>query len=374
LSREYKEAPVEAIRLDYSKLREALVASRREKTAKFDVVLIDDPWFTEFAPSLLPLSNVPAALLSDVVPASLRLARYPYGTGELRALPFVGNTQLLFVRKDIRADFGWAGLPADWQALASQAKQVAPLARQFGKQRAFGYAIHGESGAPIVSDFLPIYWSFGGRLLNEDAGPKKVLLDDHAFIDALQIYRTLMEASPPGAIDFDWSQMTSAFVTGAMFELNWPVAIPTIEGALGQDSFGDRWDVSLPPAGKVRTTSMIGNWLLAIPNWAPNPRLAEAERFAVWALANQEKAAYALAPPTRRSVFEKLASERGKGYYATILKALELSTPRDRDEHWSEIETAVSDTVKAYLKDKTGAEEATSALRSRLTSIIEQRP
>ncbi|MBV8187383.1 MAG: extracellular solute-binding protein [Alphaproteobacteria bacterium] len=372
LSRDYKEARVEAIRLGYSKLREQLVASRRNKTADFDVILIDDPWFTEFAPSLLPLRNVPADLLSDVVPASLRLARYPYGTGELRALPFVGNTELLFVRKDIRADFGWTGMPTEWQALASQAKQVAPLARQRGKKGTFGYAIHGESGAPIVSDFLPIYWSFGGRLLSEGEGPKKVLLDEGAFIDALQVYRTLMQASPPNAITFDWSEMTSAFVAGSMFELNWPVAIPTIEGALGQGSFGDLWEVALPPAGKAKATSMIGNWLLAIPDWAPNPRQAEAERFVVWALANQEKAAYALAPPTRRSVFEKLAAERGKGYFATILEALEISTPRDRDENWSEIESAVSGTVKDYLTGKLEAEQAARTLRNRLVAIVER--
>jgi len=373
LSRDYKEARVEAIRFGYSKLREQLVASRREKTSDFDVILIDDPWFTEFGPSLLPLRNVRAGLLSDIVPASLRLARYPYGSGELRALPFVGNTELMFVRKDIRADFGWTGVPTEWEALANQAKQVEPLARQMGKQGTFGYAIHGEGGAPIVSNFLPIYWSFGGHLLSEGTGPKKVLLDDRAFIDALQVYRTLMESSPPGAIAFDWSQMTSAFVKGSMFELNWPVAIPTIEGALGQGSFGDRWEVALPPAGKMKATSMIGNWLLAIPDWAPNPRQAEAERFVVWALENQEKTAYALAPPTRRSVFEKLATERGKGYFTTILQALEMSTPRDRDENWSEIEAAVSSTVTDYLKGKMAAEEATKTLRSRLFAIVERK-
>lgn len=164
LAKDYKAAHIEPIRLGYSKLREQVVASMRAKTSDFDVILIDDPWFTELAPSLLPLRNIPGELLSDIVPASLRLSRYPYGTGELRALPFVGNTQLLFVRKDLRADFGWRGLPTDWRELADQAREVAPLARQMGKQGTFGYAIRGEKGNPIVSNFLPIYWSFGGKL------------------------------------------------------------------------------------------------------------------------------------------------------------------------------------------------------------------
>jgi multiple sugar transport system substrate-binding protein len=373
LSREYKAARVEPVRFGYLKLREQLIASLRSRTSDFDVILIDDPWFTELAPSLLPLRSVPADLLSDIVPASLRLSRYPYGTGELRALPFVGNTQLLFVRKDLRADFGWGEIPTDWRALANQAKQVAPLARQMGKQGTYGYAIRGKSGGPIVSDFLPVYWSFGGRLLSEGSGPKKVLLDERAFVDALQVYRTLMEASPPGALHFDLSEMNSAFATGrSMFQLNWPVAIPTIEGALGKGSYGSRWEVSLPPAGSSKATSMIGNWLLAIPAWAPHPRQTEAENFVVWALANQEKVANELSPPTRRSVFEKFASERGKGYFATILKALEMSTPRDRDEHWSDVEAAVSSAVTDYLSNKLDAEQATKTLRTQLTAIIER--
>jgi multiple sugar transport system substrate-binding protein len=373
LSREYKAARVEPVRFGYLKLREQLIASLRSRTSDFDVILIDDPWFTELAPSLLPLRSVPADLLSDIVPASLRLSRYPYGTGELRALPFVGNTQLLFVRKDLRAGFGWGEIPTDWRALANQAKQVAPLARQMGKQGTYGYAIRGKSGGPIVSDFLPVYWSFGGRLLSEGSGPKKVLLDERAFVDALQVYRTLMEASPPGALHFDLSEMNSAFATGrSMFQLNWPVAIPTIEGALGQGSYGSRWEVSLPPAGSSKATSMIGNWLLAIPAWAPHPRQTEAENFVVWALANQEKVANELSPPTRRSVFEKFASERGKGYFATILKALEMSTPRDRDEHWSDVEAAVSSAVTDYLSNKLDAEQATKTLRTQLTAIIER--
>jgi multiple sugar transport system substrate-binding protein len=373
LSREYKAARVEPVRFGYLKLREQLIASLRSRTSDFDVILIDDPWFTELAPSLLPLRSVPADLLSDIVPASLRLSRYPYGTGELRALPFVGNTQLLFIRKDLRADFGWGEIPTDWRALANQAKQVAPLARQMGKQGTYGYAIRGKSGGPIVSDFLPVYWSFGGRLLSEGSGPKKVLLDERAFVDALQVYRTLMEASPPGALHFDLSEMNSAFATGrSMFQLNWPVAIPTIEGALGKGSYGSRWEVSLPPAGSSKATSMIGNWLLAIPAWAPHPRQTEAENFVVWALANQEKVANELSPPTRRSVFEKFASERGKGYFATILKALEMSTPRDRDEHWSDVEAAVSSAVTDYLSNKLDAEQATKTLRTQLTAIIER--
>lgn len=372
LAKDYKAAHIEPIRLGYSKLREQVVASMRAKTSDFDVILIDDPWFTELAPSLLPLRNIPGELLSDIVPASLRLSRYPYGTGELRALPFVGNTQLLFVRKDLRADFGWRGLPTDWRELADQAREVAPLARQMGKQGTFGYAIRGEKGNPIVSNFLPIYWSFGGKLLTDNK-PKMVLLDDRAFVEALQIYKALLEASPPGAIDFDWSAMTSAFATGrSMFELNWPYAIPTIEGALGRGSFPGRWEVSLPPKGHVKATSMIGNWLLAIPNWAHTTRHPEAENFVVWALTNQERVAYELSPPTRRSIFEKFASERGKGYFATILEALENSTPRVRDEYWTDIEASLSAAVSDFLTNKVDAEQSTRTLRAELTSIADR--
>ena len=158
----------------------------------------------------------------------------------------------------------------------------------------------------------------------------------------------------------------------SMFELNWPFAIPTIEGALGRGSFPGLWEVSLPPKGNAKATSMIGNWLLVIPNWSSAARHPEAENFVVWALTNQEKVAYELSPPTRRSIFEKFAAERGKAYFATILEALENSTPRDRDEHWTDIEAAVSAAVSDFLTDKVDAEQTTRTLRTRLTGIVDR--
>ena len=77
-------------------------------------------------------------------------------------------------------------------------------------------------------------------------------------------------------------------------------------------------------------------------------------------------------PPTRRSIFEKFASERGKGYFATILEALENSTPRVRDEYWRDIEAAVSAAVSDFLTDKVDAEQSTRTLRSELTTIADR--
>lgn len=373
LAREYKAARIQTIPLAYSTLREQLVASMRARRSDFDVILLDDPWMPEFASSLVPLRAVPATLQSDIVPASLKLGKHPYGTGELRALPFVGNTQLFFVRKDLRSELGLHEMPTDWRALANEAIRVSALARRVGRQSTYGYAIRGRTGAAIVTDFLPLYWSLGGRLTSDEGGRRRVVLDDAKFREALEIYRLLLNASPPGALNYDWEDIAQDFSTGrSVFQLNWPIAIPKIEGTLGAQSFGSRWDITLPPKGSEKSTSMIGNWLLAIPAWAPNRNLTAAEEFIVWAVQNQEKVSHVLAPPSRRSVFEKLAAKDNMSYFATILQALENSTPRDRTERWSEIETAVSSAVTGYLARRLDEKQATDTLRRRLVYVIGQ--
>ena len=116
--------------------------------------MIDDPWFPQLAKFLLPLKNVPPPLIADIVPASIALGKFPYATGELRALPFVGNTQLLFYRPDRLREAGFTTPPDTWDEVLRYAASLT----QPDKAK-FGYAIRGRTGAPIVTDFLPIYWS-----------------------------------------------------------------------------------------------------------------------------------------------------------------------------------------------------------------------
>jgi multiple sugar transport system substrate-binding protein len=112
--------PAELIPFAYPALREQLISSLSRNQYRFDVVMIDDPWFPQLASGLQPLNNVPDSLLDDVVGKSLALGKDPYRTGQLKALPYVGNTQLLFLRADILAAQNIKTLPNTWDEVVSR--------------------------------------------------------------------------------------------------------------------------------------------------------------------------------------------------------------------------------------------------------------
>ena len=44
-----------------------------------------------------------------------------------------------------------------------------------GGGRYFGYVFRGGQGNPVVADFMPLFWSYGANLFNEDRS--KVTID-----------------------------------------------------------------------------------------------------------------------------------------------------------------------------------------------------
>ena len=354
---------IEIIELSYTALREQLQSSLSTNATNFDIVMIDDPWFPQLADYIAPLEPVPATLIDDIIPASLNLCKNPYGTGELKALPFVGNTQLLFSRSDRLREAGLNTPPQTWSELIRFASKL--TTPENGK---FGYAIRGRSGAPIVTDFLPIYWSLGGKLTHNSKGSLVESVDLETFISALEIYKQLCRLSPPGSINFDWTEMTAAFIHGtSAMELNWPAAISDIEKALPNDSNGSRWIISLPPGLKTTGTSMIGDWLLAIP--ISSTKKQEAKDLILWLMDQQKAVANTGRPPTRKSVYNELALK--SPYFKVIEEALESSTYRDRTKKWSLIEDAVSRSVSSYISDDATAEATAKKLKKDIGIILQ---
>jgi multiple sugar transport system substrate-binding protein len=357
----YKGARIEIVELPYSGLREQLVSTLSSAETAFDVVMIDDPWFPQLSGGLLELQNLPQSLIDDIIDKSLALGREPYGTGIIKALPFVGNTQLLFFRPDLLKEHGIKGPPETWNDVVQVARKLVAA-----DNRRYGYATRARSGAPIVTDFLPIYWSFGGRLTDNVNGQLLNKLDKPTFKEALTIYRELLLASPPGAINFDFTEITAAFTQGAAaMELSWPAAIPEIEMNLPDTAAGPRWAVAPPPGKTGPGTSMIGNWLLGIPLASRNQKAAL--DFILWLMDQQIRTADAGRPPTRKSVFDTISQT--KPYFSTIRKALEGSTPRDRTPKWALIEDAVSRAVSTYLADPSRQDEVTNSLSDELNRL-----
>src|SRR4030095_10697782 len=108
---------------------------------------------------------------SDFVPSSLALCRSPYETGTLYALPYVGNSQLFFYRKDIFAKHNLKE-PATWPDVLAAAKAIQSAEPPTASgAKTYGYVMRAAQGNAAVADFMPIFWAFGGEMFDSQGRP-----------------------------------------------------------------------------------------------------------------------------------------------------------------------------------------------------------
>jgi multiple sugar transport system substrate-binding protein len=123
----------------YANLFEKELIDLNARTGAYDLIMLDDPWFPRFA-SKQVLSDLTPFLQkrgqtgpdSDFVETSIALCRYPYQTGALYALPYVGNSQLFFYRKDLFDKYSLKE-PSSWNDVLAAAKTIQEKESQGGK-------------------------------------------------------------------------------------------------------------------------------------------------------------------------------------------------------------------------------------------------
>src|SRR6185503_1645896 len=114
----------------YANLFEKELIDLQARTGAYDLIMLDDPWFPKFA-SLNVLTDLTPLLQkrgktdpdNDFVATSIALGREPYQTGAPYALPYVGNSQLFFYRKDLFQKHNLKE-PATWDDVLAAAKTI----------------------------------------------------------------------------------------------------------------------------------------------------------------------------------------------------------------------------------------------------------
>src|SRR5882672_6730337 len=95
-----KNIKVEVVELPYANLFEKEQLDLTSRTGAYDVIMLDDPWFPKLVENgnLTPLTRDPDG---DFVGPCVEVCKHPYHSGRYFALPYVGNSQLFFYRRDL---------------------------------------------------------------------------------------------------------------------------------------------------------------------------------------------------------------------------------------------------------------------------------
>ena len=328
----------------YANLFEKELIDLKAHTGAYDLIMLDDPWFPrftheEFLTELTPLlqRRGQAGPDSDFIEASVALCRHPYQTGSLYALPYVGNSQLFFYRKDLFEKYSLKP-PATWNDVLVAAKTIHEKETEGANgSKIHGYVMRAAQGNAAVADFMPIFWAFGGEMFDANGKPT---VNSPEGIAALEFMIELGKYSPPGYVSFNASEVGAHLLQGtAAMSINWPAWLGSFSDPSKSKVIGKMEFTTLPNAQKPGQAE-IGNWLIAIPRASQNAEAAM--DFLLWATTAEQmkRSAQRGNPPTRKSLFRDKELVAKYPAYPAQLRSLESSRPRPRTPYWNEIENA----------------------------------
>lgn len=361
----------------YANLFEKELIDLTARTGAYDLIMLDDPWFPKFA-SLNVLTDLMPLLQKrgksgpdeDFVATAIALGREPYQTGALYALPYVGNSQLFFYRKDLFQKHSLKE-PATWDDVLAAAKTISENETNGapGGGKVYGYVMRAAQGNAAVADFMPIFWAFGGEMFDASGQPA---VNSPEGIAALKFMIELGKYSPPGYASFNADEVGAHLLQGtAAMSINWPAWISSFSDASKSKVIG-RMEFDQLPAAKNAGRAEIGNWLIAIPRDAKH--IEAAMDFLLWATQREQMKLSAQRgnPPTRKSLFTDPELVAKFPSYPAQLRSLESSRPRPRTPLWNEIENAFGIYLSKANSGELTAEDAMNQANAEIKRILER--
>jgi multiple sugar transport system substrate-binding protein len=352
---------VDIVELPYANLFEKELLDLSSRTGAYDIIMMDDPWFPRMVENgqLAALEKQPDA---DFLASCLEVCRAPYRTGAFYALPYVGNSQLFFYRKDLFDKHGFAA-PATWNDVLAAAKKIGAA------EKMYGYVMRAAPGNAVITDFMPLFWAFGADMFDSQG---------HAAVaspEAVECVRFMIELgkySPPGYAGFNADEVSGHLLQStAVMSINWPAWIAAMDDPARSKVPGKIAFAQMPSARRTGVAE-LGSWLLGIPAGSKNKE--RAAEFLIWATAPEQLKQAALRgnPPTRRSVFLDPELRARFRAFPAQLASLETARPRPRTPLWNEIENAFGIRISQANSGSITPEEALQRANQEIEAIVQR--
>jgi multiple sugar transport system substrate-binding protein len=359
--------------LPYPQLFEKLVTTFEANDASYDLVMLDDPWMPKFGTEgwLQPLDSTYGFERDDDIAGVIYdVGTWPPPRGpvppterdkeqQLLGITVVGNVEMFMYRSDLMDE------PATWD-------DVLAAAQEHDSDELAGYAIRGAATNPIVADFLPILWSFGGDVFDENW---EVVFDSPESLEAVKFLvedlKAVGEASPESIDAADRSRLMA--IGEALQSTVWPGEVNSIvlgEGTTVQDTVSF---IPMPAGPSGEGFGMMGNWLLGIPTAAENGQAAA--DFISWMTDQETQQLYAQngGIPSRTSVLNDEALNEANPYFSALAESLAAGPNwRPRTDQWNAVETVLGTNLNAALAGQMTAEEAVEAASEEVRQIMEE--
>jgi multiple sugar transport system substrate-binding protein len=362
---------IEIVESPYADLYTKLVNTFQANDATYDLVMMDDPWMPKFGTdsSLSDLGALGIERDDDIAEVVWDVGTWPPPRGpvppsevdkeaQLLGVTIVGNVEMFMWRTDLSSEG-----PATYD-------DVLALAEEHNSADLAGYIIRGKATNPVVADFLPILWSFGGDVFDEDWN---VVFDNDASLAAVKfLVEDLAAVAQADPASTDAADRDRIMAIGQGFQSSvWPGEINTAVLAEGSTVVGNVGFQPIPAGPSGQGVGMMGNWMLGIPKASTNQQAAA--DFIKWMLQADTQKTYAEngGIPSRTSVLQDESLTEANPYFPVLADALQAPPNwRPRTDQWNAVESILGTHLNAALAGQETAEEVVSGASDEIRTLM----
>ncbi|WP_088889439.1 ABC transporter substrate-binding protein [Leptolyngbya ohadii] len=314
--------------LEENVLRQRVTNDIANKGGQFDVMTIgtyETPIWGKQG-WLKPLDNLSASYdVNDI----LKPIREGLSVdGRLYALPFYGESSMLYYRKDL---FQNAGITVPEQPTYTQVKEWAAKVHN-PSQGVYGVCLRGKPGWGENTAFITTMANaYGAKWFDANYNPQ---LNSPQWKAAVNDYVSLLKQyGPPGASSNGFNENLALFSTG---KCGMWIDATVAAGLLSNPKESQVADQVGFARAPIQTTANGSNWLwawsLGIPSSSKSPEAAQ--KFIEWAtskdyinLVAQENGWVAVPPGTRASTYANPEYKKAAPFADIVLKSIESAQP-----------------------------------------------
>ena len=364
---------IKIVEAPYDDLYNKLVTTFQANDATYDLAMMDDPWMPKFGTmgALTPLEPLGVQRDSDIADVVWDVGTWPPPRGpvppsekakqkQLLGVTIVGNVEMYMWRKDLTPNG-----PQSYDEVLTNAKSQ-------NKSNFAGYIIRGKATNPVVADFLPILWSFGGDVFDENWN---VVFDKPESLTAVKFLvddlKAVAQADPAST---DAADRDKIMASGQGYQSSvWPGEVTTAVVGEGSTVVGKVGFEPIPKGPSGKGVGMMGNWMLGIPKASKNQQAAA--DFIKWMLQKDTQMTYAQngGIPSRTSVLKDKSLQEKNPYFSVLADALQAPPNwRPRTDQWNAVETILGTELNKALAGQQSAQDAVTAASSQIRDLMKQ--
>jgi multiple sugar transport system substrate-binding protein len=371
--KQQKGVTLEIVEAPYDALYSKLVTAFQAKDATYDLIMMDDPWMPKFGTdgSLSDLGPLGITQDPDIAQVVWDVGTWPPPRGpvppsekskpkQLLGVTIVGNVEMFMYRNDLTPT-----APASYDEVLANAKT------QNKAGSVAGYIIRGKATNPVVADFLPILWSQGGDVFDENWN---VVLDNDASKAAISFLVNDLKGvaqTDPGSTDA--SDRDKIMANGQGYQSSvWPGEIgtavldPAVTKVAGKVAF-----IPIPKGKSGKGVGMMGNWLLGVPKASKNQQAAA--DFIKWMLQADTQKTYAQnnGIPSRTSILKDAELGKTNVYFPVLAEALQAPPNwRPRTDQWNAVEKIIGTHLNKALTGGETADQAATGAAAEIRTLM----